>query len=135
MSFVGMLARKCGINDSDAFVANVVAVAGEESAGSSSMSSSPMSSSSMSSALASSASSKFAPSLATTTRTTLTTTIDYAGAIKTLRQRTSTLVPPPRTSSTRAAFDDILEIMDEIQEAMDTAEETESGLLNILLTA
>ena len=134
MSFVGMLARKCGINDSDAFVANVVAVAGEESAGSSSMSSSPMSSSSMSSALASSASPKFAPSPATT-MTTSTTTIDYAGAMKTLRQRTSTLVPPARTSSTRAAFEDILEIMDEIQEAMDTAEETESGLLNILLTA
>ncbi len=60
-----------------------------------------------------------------------TTTIDYAGAMKTLRQRTSTLVPPPRTSSTRAAFDDILEIMDEIQEAMDTAEETESGLRSL----
>ena len=51
--------------------------------------------------------------------------------MKTLRQRTSTLVPPPRTSSTRAAFDDILEIMDEIQEAMDTAEETESGLRSL----
>ena len=63
--------------------------------------------------------------------TTSTTTIDYAGAMKTLRQRTSTLVPPPRTSSTRAAFDDILEIMDEIQEAMDTAEETESGLRSL----
>ena len=29
-----MLARKCGINDPDTFIANVVAVAGEESAGS-----------------------------------------------------------------------------------------------------
>jgi len=137
MSLAGMLARKCGINDPDTFVANVFAVAGEESAGSLSMSlpsvsSSLMLSSSMLSTLASSASSKFAPSPATTTTTTTTTmTIDYARAMKTLRQRTSTLVPPPRTLSTRAAFNDILEIMDEIQEAMDTAEETESGLRSL----
>ena len=106
MSFMGMLARKCGINDPDTFIMNIVAVDGEESAGSSSMLSLLMSS-----ALASSASSKFAPSLATTITTTMTM-IDYAGAMKTLCQCTSTFVPPPRTSSTRAAFDDIAEIMD-----------------------
>ena len=97
-----MLARKCGINDPDAFVTNIK----EKSARLLSMSLSLMSS-----ALASSASSKFAPSPATAA-TMMMTTIDYAGAMKTLRQCTSTLVPPPRTSSTRATFDDIVEIMD-----------------------
>jgi hypothetical protein len=115
-----MLARMCGIDDPDAFVASNVAVVGEESAGLPLM---------LSSAFASSASSKFAPS-PTTTMTT-TTTIDYTGAMKTLRQCTSTLVPSPRTLSTRAAFDDIVEIMDVIQEAMDTAKETESGLRSL----
>ena len=115
-----MLARMCGIDDPDAFIVNVVAVPGEDSAGSSLM---------LLSAFASLASTKFAPS--PTTTTTTTTTIDYTGAMKTLRHRTSTLVPPPRTLLTRAAFDDIVEIMDEIQEVMDTAKEMESGLRSL----
>ena len=56
-----------------------------------------------SSAFASSASSSFAPSQAVAART-----IDHAGAMTTLRHRTSTLVLPPRTLPRRAKFDDIV---------------------------
>jgi hypothetical protein len=110
-SFAGMLAKMCGMEDAESFVTN---------ASVDEISASPFASTA-SSALSSSSSSS-STSMAT----------ENATAMSRLRQRTSTLVPPPQTSSTiMAEIGDIREIMDEIQEAMDTAEDNEVGLKSL----
>ena len=60
---------------------------------------------------------------------TATTANHHSETMATLRSRISKLQPPP--ASKLDEFTDIKEMMDEIQEAMDTAKETEEGLKSL----
>ena len=56
---------------------------------------------------------------------------NYAKTMSTLRQRITSLPQTKLTQDTKLEFDDLKELLDEIQEAMDSAEETEEGLKSL----
>eukprot|EP00571_Detonula_confervacea_P014132 CAMPEP_0172308096 /NCGR_PEP_ID=MMETSP1058-20130122/8802_1 /TAXON_ID=83371 /ORGANISM="Detonula confervacea, Strain CCMP 353" /LENGTH=592 /DNA_ID=CAMNT_0013020449 /DNA_START=20 /DNA_END=1798 /DNA_ORIENTATION=- len=103
MAFAGLLAKMCG-EDADEFLMNV----GTENTGSASASAA------MSSAAASSSSN----------------CNHHSKTMATLRQRL-TLLPPPTSQADNDEFNDLTEMLDEIQEAIDSAEETEEGLKSL----
>ena len=56
------------------------------------------------------------------------TSNSYAKTMTTVRERLSSLPQTNLSASAKEEFDDLKEMLDEIQEAMDTAEDTEEGL-------
>ncbi|KAL7427437.1 hypothetical protein ACHAXH_002090 [Discostella pseudostelligera] len=116
VAFTGMLAKMCGvdpeelttINDTNESTASAVGMA--------------------------SAASAFA-SAGNTTSSNNSSSVVYTQAMSTLRQRISTLAQSTPSSLTvvlspedREEFTNVQEMLDEIQEAMDSAQETEMGL-------
>jgi hypothetical protein len=109
VAFAGVLSKICGV-DPEEFTAGVVDCCETNKSGSVSTSASAVASSSLES-------------------TTSSPSQHYSQVMSTLRRRISTLeLPITSTQADRDEFHNLIEILDDIQEAMDDAEQTELGL-------
>lgn len=121
VAFSGMLAQICGMNPDEFTTINDASTTFESMGGGTASSSAGME---MAAASASAAGS---------TTTTPTSSMVYTEAMSILRQRIATLAQSSTSMAAlsqddREEFTNVQEMLDEIQEAMDSAKETEAGL-------